>query len=167
MPVPEKYARYLEEAYLLYVLNRFSHKFKEQLKAPKKAYFVDTGFLAAKAFQVSRNSGRLMENAVFIELVRRGYVPNESLFYYKTRNKKEVDFILREGTKVQGLIQVCLDLDSEGARKREHGALIEAGEELDCRRLTILSRDTEAREPVKGGEIEIVPLWKWLTQGAP
>ena len=163
----EKYARYLEEAYLLYVLNRFSHKFKEQLKAPKKAYFVDTGFLAAKAFQVSRNSGRLMENAVFIELVRRGYVPNESLFYYKTRNKKEVDFILREGTKVQGLIQVCLDLDSEGARKREHGALIEAGEELDCRRLTILSRDTEAREPVKGGEIKIVPLWKWLTQGAP
>lgn len=158
----EKYTRYLEEAYLLYVLNRFSHKFKEQLKAPKKAYFVDTGFLTAKAFQVSRNSGRLMENAVFIELLRRGYTPNESLFYYKTRNKKEVDFILRRGTKVEALIQVCLELDSEDARKREQSALAEAGEELNCRSLTILSWDTEASVPVKDAKINIVPLWKWL-----
>jgi predicted AAA+ superfamily ATPase len=162
----EKYAGYLEEAYLLYSLSRFSHKFKEQLKAPKKAYFVDTGFLTAKAFQVSPNSGRLMENVVFIELIRRGYVPNGGIFYYKTRNNKEVDFILRAGTKVEWLIQVCMDIDSEGTRKREQDALIEAGEELDCNRLTILSWDTEAREQVKGKEIEIVPLWKWLLQGA-
>ena len=162
----EKYAHYLKEAYLLYALNRFSHKFKEQLKAPKKAYFVDNGFLTAKAFQISPNSGRLMENAVFIELIRRGYVPNDGIFYYKTRNNKEVDFILRRGTKTESLIQVCMDLDSEGARKREQNALIEAGEELDCSRLIILSWDTEAQESVKGGKVDIVPLWKWLLQGA-
>ena len=158
----EKYCRYLEESYLLYALSRFSHKFKEQLKAPKKAYFVDNGFLTAKAFQISPNSGRLMENAVFIELIRRGYLPNDGIFYYKTHNNKEVDFILRKGTKVEGLIQVCMDLDSDGARKREQGALLEASEELDCSRLTILSWDTQSRELIKNKEIETVPLWKWL-----
>jgi len=121
----EKYAGYLEEAYLLYALNRFSHKFKQQLKAPKKAYFVDTGFLTAKAFQISPNSGRLMENVVFVELIRRGYLSNDDIFYYKTRNNKEVDFILREGAKIESLIQVCMDIDSEGARKREYSALIQ------------------------------------------
>ena len=160
----EKYAGYLKEAYLLYALNRFSHKFKQQLKAPKKAYFVDTGFLTAKAFQVSPNSGRLMENVVFVELIRRGYLPNDGIFYYKTRNNKEVDFILREGAKIESLIQVCMDIDSEGARKREYSALIEAGEELNCNRLTILSWDTEAQESVKGGKVNVVPLWKWLLQ---
>ncbi len=162
----EKYVHYLEEAYLLYTLNRFSHKFKLQLKAPKKAYFVDTGFLTAKAFQVSPNSGRLMENTVFVELIRRGYLPNESIFYYKTRNNKEVDFILRAGTRIEGLIQVCMDIDSEGARKREYSALIEAGKELNCNLLTVLSWDTEVQETVKGGKVNIIPLWKWLLQGA-
>ncbi len=161
----EKYLNYLEEAYLLYSLNRFSPKFKQQLKAPKKAYFIDTGFLTAKAFQVSPNSGRLMENAVFTELIRRGYLPNDGLFYYKTRNNKEVDFILRAGTKIEGLMQVCMDIDSEGARKREYSALIEAGGELNCNLLTVLSWDTEAQEPVKGGKINILPFWKWLLQG--
>ncbi|MFH1441412.1 MAG: DUF4143 domain-containing protein [Candidatus Omnitrophota bacterium] len=160
----EKYARYLEEAYLLYSLNRFSYKFKEQIKTPKKAYFVDTGILAAKAFQLSPNSGRLMENAVFIELVRRGYIPNESLFYYKTRNNKEVDFITRQGTKVNSLIQVCLDLDFEDTRKREQNALVEAGKELECGCLIILSWDTESQVDVKGAKIDIVLLWKWLVQ---
>jgi hypothetical protein len=158
----EKYARYLEEAYLLYTLNRFSNKFKEQLKAPKKAYFVDTGFLTAKAFQVSPNSGHLMENAVFVELLRRGYAPNDGIFYYKTRNHKEVDFILRKGTKIESLVQVCMDIDSEDVRKREFGALIEAGEELDCSSFIVLSWDTEAHESVKGKDIQIVPLWKWM-----
>lgn len=160
----EKYANYLEEAYLLYTLNRFSNKFKEQFKAPKKAYFVDTGLIMAKAFQMSPNSGRLMENAVFVELIRRGYAPNDGIFYYKTRNNKEVDFILRKGTKIEGLIQVCLDIDSDGVRKREFGALIEAGDELDCSNFIVLSWDTEAREAVKGKDIQIAPLWKWMLQ---
>ena len=103
-----------------------------------------------------------MENVVFIELIRRGYMPNDGIFYYKTRNNKEVDFILRNGTKAEGLIQVCMDINSEGARKREQSALLEASEELDCSHLIILTWDTQAQESVKGKEIKIIPLWKWL-----
>ena len=107
-----------------------------------------------------------MENVVFIELIRRGYAPNDGIFYYKTRNHKEVDFILRAGTKIVGLIQVCMDINSEGARKREVAALVEAGGELNCNLLTVLSWDAEAQESVEGGKVNIIPLWKWLLQGA-
>lgn len=158
----EKYVRYLEESYLVFVLSRFSFKLKEQLKAPKKAYFVDNGFVAARAFQFSQNTGRFMENAVFVELLRRGYTLNENLFYYKTRNKKEVDFCLREGLKVSGLIQVCFDASSPQAYSREVKALVEAGEEVQCASLTLLTWDIESKEAVKGAVVNFVPLWKWL-----
>jgi len=158
----EKYVHYLEEAYLVFVLSRFSFKLKEQLKAPKKAYFVDNGFVAARAFQFSQNTGRFMENAVFVELLRRGYALNESLFYYKTRNKKEVDFCLREGLKGSGLIQVCFDASSPQAHSREVKALVEAGSELQCASLIVLTWDMESKETVKGAVVSFVPFWKWL-----
>ena len=57
-----------------------------------------------------------------------GAVPNESLFYYKTRKKKEVDFILREGDKGPRLdTGMPATLMPKARAKREHGALIEAG----------------------------------------
>jgi len=161
----EKYVRYLEEAYLVFVLSRFSFKLKEQLKAPKKAYFVDNGFVTARAFQFSQNTGRFMENMVFVELLRRGYALKENLFYYKTRNNREVDFCLREGLKVSGLIQVCFDTSSPQARSREIKALVEAGKELQCASLTVLTWDMESKDTVKGAVVNFVPLWKWLLYG--
>lgn len=157
-----KYVRYLEESYLVFVLSRFSFKLKEQMKAPKKAYFVDNGFIAARAFQFSQNIGRFMENAVFVELLRRGYTLNESLFYYKTRNNREVDFCLREGLKVSRLIQVCFDDSSPQVHSREVKALVEAGEELKCSSLTVLTWDMESKDTVKGIVVNFVPFWKWL-----
>ena len=50
---------------------------------------VDNGFIAAKAFAVSENLGRLLENQVFIELIRRGYDTDKTMFYYRSRNDKE------------------------------------------------------------------------------
>lgn len=162
----EKYIRYLEEAYLLFCLNRFSFKMKEQLKAPKKIYCVDNGFISARAFQSSQNSGRLMENCIFIELLRRGFKVNESLFYYRTRNKREVDFVLRDGIKIDGLIQVCLNVDDAMTMKREIRALTEAGEELGCSNLNVITWDYDARHESDGKEIVFLPLWKWLLENS-
>lgn len=82
-------------------------------KAPKKVYVVDNGFVQSTAFNLSENLGRLLENQVFVELLRRGYIPGQTLFYYRTRNDKEIDFVTRKGTKVEQLIQVCYDMTSE------------------------------------------------------
>ena len=73
-------------------------------KAPQKVYVVDNGFVEAKAFSVSENLGRLLENHVFIELVRRGYHAETSLFYYRSRNDKETDFVTRQGAVIRNFV---------------------------------------------------------------
>ena len=160
----EKYLSYLEEAYLVFFLKRFSYKVKEQYKAPRKVYIVDNGFIQATSFQFSPNIGRLMENLVFMELVKRGYQPNRQLFYYHTRNHKEVDLLLKEGTRVKGLLQVSYQRDdaSQESEKREKKALLEASEELRCEDLMILTWDKEVIEKVGRKRLKWVPLWKWL-----
>ena len=158
----QNYLRYLEEAYLVFHLDRFSFKKKEQIRTAKKIYLIDNGFILAKSFQFSENTGKLMENLVFSELLKRGFKPNETLFYYKTRNQKEIDFVLKEGIKVKNLIQVCYLSDSE--IKREISALIEASQELNCDNLTILTWDKEGEEKIKNKKIKFIPLWKWLVE---
>lgn len=158
----QNYLKYLEEAYLFFCLNRFSFKMKEQIKAPKKIYIVDNGFVLAKSFQFSQNTGKLMENLVFIQLLRRGYKLNENIFYYKTRNGREVDFILKEGPEIKKLIQVCLETDNIEVKKRELKSLFEASQELNCRDLFVFSWDEEGEEKFKEKKIKFIPLWKWL-----
>lgn len=154
----KKFMGYLREPYLFYYLPRYNNKLKLMKKAPQKVYVVDNGFVEAKAFSVSENLGRLLENQVFIELVRRGYDTDKSLFYYRSRNDKEVDFVTRNGVRVEMLIQVCYDLSSDRTLKREVDSLIECAEELNCRQLLIITRN-EARIIEKNGyEIRAVPI---------
>lgn len=156
----QNYLGYLEDAYLVFHLDRFSFKKKEQIKTAKKIYLVDNGFILAKSFQFSENIGKLMENLVFAELLKRGNKANETLFYYKTRNKKEIDFVLKEGRKVKSLIQVCYSIESE--IKRETSALIEANQELKSDDLMIITWDKESEEKIKNKKIKFIPLWQWL-----
>jgi len=158
----EKYIKYLEESYLLFILNRFSFKLKEQIKTPKKVYVSDNGFILAKSFQFSNNTGKLIENIVFCELLRRNYKPNIDIFYYKTKNGKEVDFVLKQTTKINKLIQVCYNISDTNTKEREIKSLLTASEELNCNNLEIISWDYEAEEKHKGKTIKFVPLWKWL-----
>ena len=97
----QKFCRYLTGPYLFFYLPRYNNKLKIMKKAPRKAYVVDNGFIAARSFELSENSGRLLENLVFIELLRRGYDTEQTLFYYRTRNDKEVDFVCRDKQKLK------------------------------------------------------------------
>lgn len=161
----ERYLSYLMEAYVVFSLSSFSAKVGQRIKSPKKIYVVDNGFISAKAVQQSPNKGNLMENLVFTELVKKGYEPNRELFYYNTRNNREVDFILKEGTNVSELIQVCYDFSAPEAKQREVRALSEAGEELRVEKLTILTWDEEGEIKYRKAKIRLIPLWKQLLDG--
>ena len=87
------------------------------------------------------------------QLLRRGYEPGNTLFYYRTRNDKEIDFVTRRGTKVEQLIQVCYDMTSVKTRKRELDALVEAAEELHCNNLLVITNDQDAQIEWKGKTI--------------
>ena len=160
----QNYLSYIEEAYLVFILNRFSFKMKEQINAPKKIYLVDNGFCSQIPARFSQDFGKLIENAVFIEILRKGFRANLDLFYYKTRNGKEIDFIIKSGINVVQLIQVCYRIDKLETREREIKALIEGGEELSCSDLIIITWDHEELYKFKGKEIKFMPLWKWLLQ---
>lgn len=158
----ENYLNYLTEAYLLFPLRQHSTKVGVRLRSSKKAYVVDNGFVTAKAVQHSPDTGKLMENLVFAELVKRGYQPSRELFYYKTRNDREVDFVLKKGYQVTQLMQVCYDLTNPDVEQREVKALLEAGKELSVSHLVILTWN-EGREITKDNvTIHVMPLWKWL-----
>ncbi len=158
----EKYTKYLEDAYLIFSLLRYSPKSIQRIKSPKKVYAVDNGFVSAKAIQHSPDKGKLMENLVFTELAKRGVKPNRELFYYKTRNGREVDFVVKKGTEVTELIQVCTEAKNPDVEKREVKALIEAGNELKTKGLTVLTWDEKRTIEKNGSVIQLRPLWEWM-----
>lgn len=154
----KKFCDYLNEPYLFFYLPRFNNKLKLMNKAPKKVYVVDNGFVQSTAFNLSENLGRLLENQVFVELLRRGYVPGQTLFYYRTRNDKEIDFVTRKGAKVEQLIQVCYDMTYEKTRKRELDALVEAAEELHCDNLLVITNSQQEKIEWKRAAISVTSI---------
>ena len=157
----KKFMDYLHEPYLFYYLSRYNNKLKLMKKAPRKVYVVDNGFVSAKAFAVSENLGRLLENQVFIELMRRGYDTEKTIFYYRSRNDKEVDFVLRNGAHIERLVQVCYDMSSPKTEKREVDSILECAGELKCNNLTIVTRDEERTIEKDGYTIAVVPFSKF------
>ena len=157
----KKFMDYLHEPYLFYYLPRYNNKLKLMKKAPRKVYVVDNGFVATKAFALSDNLGRLLENQVFIELIRRGYDTDKTMFYYHSRNDKEVDFVLRKGTHIDCLVQVCYDMSSTKTEKREVDSLTECAEELNCSNLVIVTNNEERIIEKDGYRIDVVPVAKW------
>ena len=157
----KKFMDYLHEPYLFYYLPRYNNKLKLMKKAPRKVYVVDNGFVAAKAFSLSDNLGRLLENQVFIELIRRGFDTDKTMFYYHSRNDKEVDFVLRKGAHIERLVQVCYDISSPKTEKREVDAIIESAEELRCNNLTIVTNNDERTIEKNGYKINVVPISKF------
>ncbi|ROL59461.1 ATP-binding protein [Bacteroidetes/Chlorobi group bacterium MS-B_bin-24] len=159
----EKFSEHLAEAYLLFLLKRFSFKVREQDKSPKKVYTIDIGLANTVGFRFSENLGRLAENIVFLELKRKAQNnPNFEIFYWKDEYHKEVDFVIKEGLKVTQLIQVCFNILDEKTKRREIGALIKAMNEFELNEGIVITEDFESEQEIEGKRILFFPLWKWL-----
>jgi predicted AAA+ superfamily ATPase len=158
----KKFCGYLSEPFLFFYLPRYFTKLKTQQKSPQKVYVVDNGFIHARSFELSRNDGRLLENIVFVEMLRRNFKPGLDLFYYRSRNDKEIDFVCRKGHNITSLIQVCYDISNARTVKREVSALLESAGELSCDTLQILTWDQEKVLEDQNARISILPVWKWL-----
>ncbi len=156
----ENYVSYLKNAFLIFDISRYSDKLKEQILSPRKAYAYDSGMINAVKFKTSHDMGRLIENLVAVELLRRG----EELYYYKTASGKEVDFLIRKGLEVSRLIQVCYDIDEPATKKRELNSLAKVSKEVGCKNLQVLTWDFEAEERISDLTFFFRPLWKWLLE---
>ena len=163
----QKYCSFLEEAYLIFTISRFSYKTK-QISQNRKVYSYDNGMITAKAFQASPNYGKLFENCVATHLKRKDINKEIEIYYWRNQQGEEVDFIIKKGNQITELIQACYSLDTKKTRDREVHALLNAGKELRCNKMTILTLREESEEDCEWfgnkGKITCRPLNKWLQE---
>ncbi len=156
------YLGHIESSYFIHSVPIFSYKIKDQMQYPRKVYIIDNGFISSISTKFSKDMGRLYENMVAVELLRRGSKDNFDVFYWKDQRGKEVDFVIRKDLKIEQLIQVSYDVSDYDTKKREVTALIKASDALNCENLLIINSSYDAVEEIKGKKIVFVPLWKWL-----
>ncbi|MCL4365512.1 MAG: ATP-binding protein [Candidatus Marsarchaeota archaeon] len=155
---------YLQNAYLLIALEKYSPKLKERTIAPKKIFCIDNGIANSISPELFGQDGRLMENTVAIELLRRrSYSKNrQEISYWRDYSDNEVDFVVRYGNRVEQLIQVTDISSAMEVKRRETGALLKASEILKCRNLVVITWDYEAEQRIEGKKIVFIPLLRWL-----
>ncbi len=161
VPTLENYFYFMKEAFLFFDNMIFSYKVKDQLQYSRKIYCADTGIANLIGFKFNEEIGRLYENVVGIELIRRAS-PLTKVFYWHDQQEREVDFVIKEGIKIKELIQVCYDLSNQETKEREVRSLIRASIELKTKDLLIITKDIEAEEVINNIKIKFIPLWKWL-----
>jgi len=150
------YLKHLTDTMTIYLLHRYSNSYKEEERSIPKIYFIDNGILKISGIE---DKGRLLENCVFVELLRR--FTNKQIRYFLVGGK-EVDFVILQGKKIQQLIQVSYNIDNFQTKEREFKALSQASKVLENDNLLLITWDNEGEEVFEGKKIFIVPLWKWL-----
>ena len=108
--------------------------------------------------QHSINSGHLLENLVFTGLRRI----TQDIFYYRTKNAREGDFLVIMPDRSRMLLQVCESLADESVRKRELADLKEAMAELSINKAFIITRNEEDQIQSGDNTIFITPIWRFL-----
>ena len=152
------YMAYMEIAYLLFSIPRFSFSYRSQLVNPKKVYCVDLGLQSILSPSFSEDRGHRLENLVFVELYRQG----REIYYYNN-NGHECDFVVCENQKPELLIQVCEEVVTDN-QDREYGGLVAAMKELQVDKGVILTMNQSDMACVDGYSIETIPVWKWITE---
>lgn len=157
----QKFCTYLKNCYLFFYLPRYNHKLKLMQKAPQKVYIVDNGFLSSSALQISENKGRLLENLVLLEFIRRKYEIGKNLFYYRNQSDKEVDFVVRENNVVRQLVQVCWDMSNPKTQKREIGSLMACAKDFPNGELFVITWNEQKEITMNEKIIHVIPYYKW------
>ncbi len=159
-----KWTKFLENAFLVFELERFDFKLKKQFVAPKKIYCIDSGLINTIGFKFSEDKGRIMENVIAVELKRRTQKNKQEIFYWKNHQQNEVDFIIKKEKKIQQLIQASYINSKEEIKERETKSLIKASKALNCNNLLVITWNYETKKTIKKQKINFIPLWKWLTK---
>mgnify|MGYP006977947400 CR=1 FL=1 len=132
------YLKYVKEALFIFLIKRFSFKYRERAKYPVKIYLVDNVHFGIEP-SFSKNTRRKMENVVALNLLRKKFEELiDEIFYFKVNNN-EVDFVIKEGLEIKQFIQVTYASGMDEIEKIEIKALIKASELLKCKNLLVIT----------------------------
>lgn len=148
-----RYIEFLQDAYLLLAVPKYSASFKQRVVAPMKYYAVDNGLRCAVSALSSPDLGRRLENAVALALRRRG----RPFHYAGESDLWECDFV----TEAEA-IQVCAELTPANLERELRGLREACALPGPKRRAVIITLDQAQSVSADGLEVEIVPAWRWL-----
>ncbi|WLD24737.1 ATP-binding protein [Flavobacterium dauae] len=153
-----EYFSYIENAYLVQFIPKFSYSVQAQIRNPKKVYAIDLGLFTHNSIIFTEEKGRRLDNLVFLYYRRKG----KELFYFN--EKKECDFIVSEKGKIEEAIQVCYEINEDNL-KREIDGLIEALDFFGMKKGTIITFNQSDVYRVDDKEIVLMPVRELLLNG--
>ena len=142
------------ESYILYQVKRYDIKGKQYLKSQEKYYIVDVGFKYSLVPNSRLDLGHIIENIVYLELIRRGY----KVFIGKT-NEYEIDFVAHKGDEIE-YIQVTASIRDSQTYEREMRPFKSIDDNYEK---IILTLDDDLDENDNG--VKIMNVERWILGG--
>lgn len=151
------YLIWLEDAYLLFFLQKFSYSAKSIAVNPRKVYAIDNGLINANSLSFSSDNGRKLENAVYIYLRNKG----AKMYYFKEKN--ECDFVLFDKEKCTTALQICYEINGDN-KTRELNGLLEAMQFFDLKEGYIITQNQKDSLQIEDKTVYLIPAFEYFTQ---
>lgn len=142
--------------YLARILRKHTASLVDRELGEKKIYAIDNGLLNALDYKFSSDTGKALEQAVFLELKRR----EKNIYFFKDRS--ECDFVVKRNLDVMEAIQVAATIVEEKTRKREIRGLIDCCKRFGLQEGFIITLDAMEEFEVDGIKVMVIPLYHWL-----
>ena len=154
-----QWADYACSIFMFVRIPKYDRSLVKERKSLDKYYCIDNGLRSAVLMPQSNDSGKNLENAVFMQL-NRNRLPSDKISYYQ--GDTECDFVFQRGDRVVQLIQATWSMADPETRERELKGLLEASSATGCDNLWVITCDEENSWDRNGKQIRVVPAWKWL-----
>ena len=150
---------YVCECFMFFRIPRYTNSLIEEQHSFQKYYFIDNGLRQAVLLPQSNDNGKLLENSVFLHLIRHSGMFDKISYF---QGNRECDFIVQHENGVKCVLQVSWSLNDPKTRQREMTGLLEAANVTKCENLIIITHDEEDIIQMNNKVIHIIPAWKWM-----
>ncbi len=155
-----EYLDWFQEAYALFSVPIFVESFHKQNVNPKKISSIDNGLTCAVSTSLSKSTGHLLENLVFLTFRRL----EKKIYYFRDRYQHEVDFVVLDEFEKPVLYQVSVSLKEESVKERELKSLFAAMKQLNLKKATLFTLNEKFIIEQEKHKVYVRPLWEFLLE---